>query len=134
MPGSPGLSERRRRFCGPAIGWLGSPGKLPAGIAVCSNGAVGDQAGDVAGPAALPTDSPLSQEQRVQYLFRMSPATAHLLEEFDRLPISEQRELSAVIVHRAAQLDDGDITDEELTASASRIFAMLDEEEDAQAR
>jgi len=64
----------------------------------------------------------------------MSPATAHLLEEFDRLPPEEQRELSAVIVQRAAQLDYGDVTDEELTASAARIFAMLDEEEDAQAR
>jgi len=64
----------------------------------------------------------------------MSTATAHLLEEFDRLPRKEQLEFSAVIVHRAAQLDYGDITDEELTASAGRIFAMLDEEEHAQAR
>ncbi len=63
----------------------------------------------------------------------MSAATAHLLEEFDRLPPSEQREFSAVIVHRAAQLDFGDVTDDELTASAGRIFAMLDEEEHAQA-
>ena len=64
----------------------------------------------------------------------MSTATAQLLEEFDRLPPAEQREFSAVIVHRAAQLDFGPITDEELTASAARIFSMLDEEEDAQAR
>lgn len=64
----------------------------------------------------------------------MSTTTAQLLEEFDRLPPEEQREFSAVIVHRTAQFDYGDITDEELTASAARIFAMLDEEEDAQAR
>ena len=64
----------------------------------------------------------------------MSAATAHLLEAFDRLHPDEQREFSAVIVHRAAQLDYGDISDEELTASAARMFAMLDEEEDAQAR
>lgn len=64
----------------------------------------------------------------------MSTATAHLLEEFDRLPPEEQREFSAVIVHRAAQFDYGDVTDEELTASAARIFSMLDEEEDAAAR
>ena len=64
----------------------------------------------------------------------MSTATAHLLAEFDRLRPEEQREFSAIIVHRAAQLGHGDVTDEELTASAARIFAMLDEEEDAQAR
>ena len=64
----------------------------------------------------------------------MSTATAQLLEAFDRLAPEEQREFSAVIVRRAAQLDYGEITDEELTASASRIFALLDEEEDAQAR
>ncbi len=64
----------------------------------------------------------------------MSTATAHLLEAFDQLPPEEQREFSAVIVRRAAQLDYGDITDEELTTSAARMFASLDEEEDAQAR
>ena len=64
----------------------------------------------------------------------MSTATAHLLAAFDQLPPEEQREFSAVIVHRAAQLDYGDISDEELTASAARMFALLDEEEDAQAR
>ncbi len=64
----------------------------------------------------------------------MSTATAHLLKEFDRLPLEEQKEFSAVIVHRAAQFDFGDISDEELTASAARIFAMLDEEEDGEAR
>ena len=64
----------------------------------------------------------------------MSTATAQLLEAFDRLAPEEQQEFSAVIVHRVAQLDCGDITDEELVASAARMFAMLDEEEDAQTR
>ncbi len=64
----------------------------------------------------------------------MSTTTAHLLEEFERLSPDEQREFSTMIVHRAAQLDYGDVTDEELTASAARIFAMLDQEEDARAR
>jgi hypothetical protein len=64
----------------------------------------------------------------------MSTATAHLLAEFERLSPDEQREFNAIMVRRAAQLGYGDITDEELTASAARVFAMLDEEEDAQAR
>ena len=64
----------------------------------------------------------------------MSTATAHLLKAFEQLSPDEQREFSSAIIHRAAQLDYGEITDEEMTASAGRIFAMLDEEEDAQAR
>ena len=64
----------------------------------------------------------------------MSTAAAQLLETFDRLPPDDQREFSALIVQRAAQLDYGEVTDEELTASAARMFAMFDEEEDAEAR
>jgi hypothetical protein len=64
----------------------------------------------------------------------MSNATAHLLAEFERLSPDEKKEFSAIIVHRAALLDYGDISDEELTAAAGRIFAILDEEEDAQTR
>ena len=67
-------------------------------------------------------------------LFSMSTATAHLLQEFERLSPDEQREFSAVIVHRTSHFDYGAINDEELTASAARIFSMLDEEEDAQTR
>ena len=65
---------------------------------------------------------------------RMGTGTAHLLSEFDRLPPEEQREFSAIIIRRTAQIDYGDITDEEMTASAAEVFAMLDAEEDAQAR
>ena len=64
----------------------------------------------------------------------MSTAAAQLLEAFDQLPPDDQREFSALIVQRAAQLDYGDISDQELTAYAARMFAMLDEEEDARAR
>lgn len=59
----------------------------------------------------------------------MSTAAAHLLKEFEQLSPDEQREFSAAIVHRAVQLDYGDITDEELTVSAARVFVMLDEDE-----
>jgi hypothetical protein len=64
----------------------------------------------------------------------MSTATANLLHEFDRLSPDDQREFSAVIVHRAAQLDYGQVSDEELTAAAARMFAIFDKEEDAQTR
>ncbi|MDQ2868608.1 MAG: hypothetical protein M3R59_09410 [Verrucomicrobiota bacterium] len=64
----------------------------------------------------------------------MGTGTAHLLSEFDRLPPEEQREFSAIIIRRAALLDYGDLTDEEMTASAASIFATLDAEEDAQPR
>jgi hypothetical protein len=67
-------------------------------------------------------------------LARMGTGTAHLLSEFDRLPPDEQREFSAIIIRRTAQIDYGDITDEEMTASAAKVFAMLDAEEDAHAR
>lgn len=56
----------------------------------------------------------------------------HLLDEFERLSPSEQREFSDAIVHRAARFDYSEVSDQELTASAARMFAMLDEEEDAQ--
>jgi predicted DsbA family dithiol-disulfide isomerase len=59
----------------------------------------------------------------------MNTAVAHLVSEFEQLSPEEQREFSAAIVHRAAQLDCGDITDEELTVSAARVFVMLDVEE-----
>ena len=49
-------------------------------------------------------------------------------------PSNRSAAAAAVIVHRAAQPGYGDITGEELTASAARVFSMLDEEEDAPAR
>ena len=61
----------------------------------------------------------------------MSNAAAHLLQEFARLSPDEQREFAALILRR---VDFGDITDQELTASAAQVFAMLDEEEDAATR
>lgn len=64
----------------------------------------------------------------------MSTATADLLSEFDRLSPEEQREFSTIIMRRAAQIDYGDITDEEMIASAASVFAILDAEEDAPTR
>jgi len=63
----------------------------------------------------------------------MSTATAHLLEEFERLSPGEQREFSRVILHRTTQLDYAAPTDDELTAAAS-VFALHDKEEDAPPR
>jgi hypothetical protein len=70
----------------------------------------------------------------VDYLFSMSTATAHSLEEFERLSPGEQREFSRVILHRTAQLDYAAPTDDELTAAAASVFALHDKEEDAPAR
>lgn len=61
----------------------------------------------------------------------MSTATAHLLQEFERLSLKEQREFSAVISSEQHSSTTPTITDEELTASAARIVAMFDAEEDA---
>lgn len=64
----------------------------------------------------------------------MSTATAHLLSEFDRLWPEEKREFSAIVLRRSADIDFGDITDQQLTAAAAPVSAMLDAEEDAKAR
>jgi hypothetical protein len=64
----------------------------------------------------------------------MSTATAHLLSEFDRLSPEEKRELSAIVLCRTADIDFGEITDEELTAAAAPVFAILDAEENTKAR
>jgi hypothetical protein len=55
----------------------------------------------------------------------MSTATAHLLSEFDRLSPEEKREFSAIVLRRTADIDFGDVTDEELIASAATVFATL---------
>ena len=59
--------------------------------------------------------------------------TAHLLEEFEKLPIDAQREFSDAILHRTAHFDYDAPSDDELTAAAREVFAMLDREEDADA-
>ncbi len=63
----------------------------------------------------------------------MSSATTHLLAEFEKLPIDAQREFSDAILHRTAHFDYDAPSDEELTAAAREVFAMLDREEDADA-
>lgn len=66
----------------------------------------------------------------------MSTATAHLLQEFERLPVEAQREFSDAILHLTAHFDYEAPSDDELTATAREMFAMLDQEEvnDATAR
>jgi hypothetical protein len=59
----------------------------------------------------------------------MSTATAQLLCEFEKLSPLDQKEFSYVIFQKTAEVNHGDIADEELTSSAARIFAMFDEEE-----
>jgi len=64
------------------------------------------------------------------HCFFMSTATANLLQEFEKLPLDQQREFSQAILHRAAQFDYDAPSDEELTTAAREIFAMLDREEE----
>jgi hypothetical protein len=63
----------------------------------------------------------------------MSTATADLLKEFDKLPVDAQREVSDAILHRTAQFDYDAPSDDELTAAAREVFAILDREEEADA-
>ena len=76
-----------------------------------------------------PSDAKLARQITPHYLFSMSTATAHLLEEFEQLSPGEQREFSRVILHRTVQLDYAAPTDEELTAAAASVFALRDKEE-----
>jgi hypothetical protein len=63
----------------------------------------------------------------------MSTAAAHLLKEFDKLPPDAQKELSNAILHRTAHFDYDIPSDDELTAAAREVFAILDREEEADA-
>ena len=84
--------------------------------------------------ASRPPGRTLAGGHRAGYVASMSTATAHLLHAYERLSAAEQREFSDLITQRHPPLADyGEITDEELTASAARLFAMLDAEEDAAA-
>ena len=60
----------------------------------------------------------------------MSTETAQLLQQFDKLPLQERKELTDAILRRAAQFDYEAPSDEELTAAAAQVFTMLDREED----
>jgi hypothetical protein len=59
----------------------------------------------------------------------MSTETAKLLKRFDELPLQEQKELSDAILKRTAKFDYEELSDEELTAAAGRVFETLDREE-----
>lgn len=79
-------------------------------------------------------DLDIASGDAASYFFAMSTATEHLLSEFDRLSPEEKREFSTIVLRRTADIDFGDVTDEELMASAATVFAMLDAEEDGKAR
>jgi hypothetical protein len=59
----------------------------------------------------------------------MSTEAAKLLQQFDELPLQEQKELSDAILKRTAKFDYEEPSDAELTAAAARVFEMLDREE-----
>ena len=63
----------------------------------------------------------------------MSTAATHLLREFDKLPLDAQKELSDAILRRTAHFDYDPPSDDELTAAAREVFAILDREEEADA-
>jgi hypothetical protein len=67
-------------------------------------------------------------------LVLVSAETADLLARFERLSSQEQREFAAIVIRRTSESDYGDVTDEELIASAATVFATLDADEDGETR
>jgi hypothetical protein len=61
----------------------------------------------------------------------MTAAAEHIVEDFEALPDLERRQVLAKILQIASQMDYGPITDEELLASADKIFVTFDREEEA---
>ena len=59
----------------------------------------------------------------------MSPKAEAIIEEFRSLSEVEQRRVLEPIARSIFSEDYGELSDEELTASASKTFAILDEEE-----
>jgi hypothetical protein len=80
------------------------------------------------------TASTLARTKTFDHCSAMSTDTVRLLEEFEKLPLNAQKEFSDVILRRAAQFDYDAPSDEELTLAAREVFAMLDREEDADAK
>jgi hypothetical protein len=61
----------------------------------------------------------------------MTAAAEHFIQDFEALPEPEKQEVLAKLLRIASQMDYGPITDEELLASADKIFVALDREEEA---
>jgi hypothetical protein len=59
----------------------------------------------------------------------MSGEASELLQRFDALPLQERKEVSDLILRRAAKFDYDEPSDKELTAAAARVFEVLDREE-----
>jgi hypothetical protein len=60
----------------------------------------------------------------------MSTEAAKLLQQFDQLPLQEQKDLSDAILKRTALFDYEEPSNKELTSAAARVFEILDREED----
>ena len=63
------------------------------------------------------------------YLFRMTQAVAHLLQEVAKLTTAEQRELRLAITENIPMSQD--LTDDDFAALAAESFRALDQEEDS---
>ena len=62
----------------------------------------------------------------------MTAASVHIIEDFEALPDPEKREVLARLLQIASRLDYGPLTDEELVASADRVFVGYDGEEQSE--
>jgi hypothetical protein len=72
----------------------------------------------------------LNRREHSRIFRSMSSEAAKLLQQFDQLPLQEQKELSTAILKRTSKFDYEEPSDEELTAAAARVFEVLDQEED----
>ena len=72
-------------------------------------------------------------ELRRGYLKSMSAQTVQLLDAFDALPSDDKQTFVVEIMRRAREwpFDSGPITDEEIGEAGKRVFALLDQEENA---
>lgn len=61
----------------------------------------------------------------------MSTESQHLLSNFDALPVGEQREVMAALLHKASQWDNPPLTDDDLSRLADDVFLELDRREAA---
>jgi hypothetical protein len=64
----------------------------------------------------------------------VTESVQELLNSFDRLPESEQREVAYEILKRANHLDHGPLDDETIDGIADESFQLLDADEAAEGR
>lgn len=59
----------------------------------------------------------------------MTALTQEILNNFDRLPNTEQMEIALEILRRTINFDFPPLTDEDLTLNAEELFLVLDQQE-----